>query len=198
MKILWVYVLMYGLNLIDVILINYDTREVCQARIGINLLTIIPIVYALFKIEGHTIKKGLWRFAYYLAFVCASLLDGFSCWTEDYDPFDDEIAADRVLRTRASEDSNREYTMLPEEMPIHQCTRFAYAILILFGMVKILRRFQISEGLSFMIKMLQRTMVEIIPFAKMFLSFIVMFMFAIHALNVPTADTNNSDDYANI
>jgi hypothetical protein len=99
------------LNVVDIILINYDYREVCQARIGVNLLTTIPAVYALLRFE---LKKTRWTYAYYLAFACASILDGFSCWTVDYDPYDDDTAAERMLRARPTEDdSNREYTMLP-------------------------------------------------------------------------------------
>ena len=50
-KVLWVSCLTYFLNVVDIILINYDYREVCQARIGVNLLTTVPVFYALIRFE---------------------------------------------------------------------------------------------------------------------------------------------------
>ena len=97
-KVLWVTWLTYFLNVVDIVLINYDEREVCQARIGVNLLTTVPLVYTLLRFEVK--QKGWKNYAYYLMFFCASLLDGFSCWTIDYDPYDDDTAAERMLRPR--------------------------------------------------------------------------------------------------
>jgi hypothetical protein len=66
------------------------------------------------------------------------------------------------------------------------------------GMGRLLGRLQIYEELSFMIKMIQTTLVKLIPFAVLFLGFLLMFMFSMNALNVPLTDVENNNDYANI
>jgi len=62
----------------------------------------------------------------------------------------------------------------------------------------LLGKLQIYEDLSFLIKMIQTTLIKLIPFATLFFSLIIGFMFAMTALNTPLADVEDNNDYANI
>jgi hypothetical protein len=74
---------------------------------------------------------------------------------------------------------------MPDESALKQKTRIFYAFLVVTGFLKLLGNVQIYEDFSFLIKMLQVVVVELIPFAILFFSMIIMFAFVLAALNVP-------------
>jgi hypothetical protein len=56
---------------------------------------------------------------------------------------------------------------------------------VVTGFLKLLGNVQIYEDFSFLIKMMQLVVVELIPFGVLFFSMIIMFAFSLAALNVP-------------
>lgn len=74
---------------------------------------------------------------------------------------------------------------MPDESGVKQETRIFYAFLVVTGFLKLLGFVQIYEDFSFLIKMMQLVVVELIPFGGLFFSMIIMFAFVLAALNVP-------------
>lgn len=93
MRVLAIHIFIYLLILLDISTLNLEARSVCQARIGINCLNAVPMIglIMMFELKKRRKKdKNIWLgFLYFFTFLVASILDGFSCWTVDYEPYDD-------------------------------------------------------------------------------------------------------------
>jgi len=220
MKVLRVYIVIFALILLDITLINNETRAVCHTRIGINFVNAFPIVGVMLFYERRKTKtRYSWvTIVYFLSFWCAFILDAASCGTVDYEPYDDSetsfnssadlldepIQSDesilaRLLRPKPKDkDPGVQYSMLPPEQNLKQSARIFYVILVLTGLVRLLSKLQIYEDLSFLIKMIQTTLNKLIPFATLFFGLIIGFQFAMTAMNTPLTDVADNNDYANI
>jgi len=90
---------------------------------------------------------------FYLSFILATVLDGVSCWSTDYDPEplgvetadEEEGGILRFLKPKPSKKSAASlgYTMLPEELPINNAKRIFYSLLVFMSFLKLLKLMQI-------------------------------------------------------
>ena len=154
--------------------------------------------------NGWDYLKSMWNWidiTFFVSFIIASSLDAISCFKDN--DWTDANNSDRALKTigggsSTSDSTNSTMIDLPDESGVKQCTRICYAILVIAGFVKLLGNVQIYEDASFLIKMMQVVTVEIIPFAILFFSMIIIFAFALAALNVPLYINEDDFDYAGL
>ena len=69
--------------------------------------------------------------------------------------------------------------------------RICYALLVLFSFVKLLDNLRIFNNISFIVKMLGRVVVELVPFLSLFVGFIILFSLVVNALEIEVDDIEN-------
>jgi hypothetical protein len=149
--------------------------------------------------NGWDYLRSVWNWIdiiFFLSFVLASTFDTASCFKANDFLL---VGIDRALKVGGKGNSNTvardNNDNMPDESAVKQSTRIFYALLVVTGFLKLLGNVQIYEDFSFLIKMMQLVAVELIPFGVLFFSMIIMFSFALAALNVPLYITEEEYDY---
>jgi len=78
-----------------------------------------------------------------------------------------------------------------------ESVRLCYSLLVIFSFIKLLDNLRIFNNISFIIKMLGRVIIELMPFMGLFVSFIILFSLVVSALEIGIGDIEN-DPYSGL
>lgn len=86
------------------------------------------------------------------------------------------------------------YDTSDPEDPGYEMTRIFYAILVLVSFIKLLSLFRIFDNMSFIIRMLFKVVVALLPFLGLFAGFLTAFTFVVVALKLDRDELENDGD----
>ena len=134
-----------------------------------------------------------------MSFIAVLFFDGWSCFStpkvEQIEPIE-EVRL--LIGKKGRKSPSGEYALLPEESMLRQWTRIFYSLLVIFSFMLVLQLLQLHRDMGFLVKMIEVVFVELIPFFILFVSLIIIFAFALFALNTPVEESDATNDYYNM